>query len=359
MQKISILTSCIDYGNMEKYIVSLSNLLYKDYDITIVSAYEVRPVYKIERSIKVLYLKKDLKLNNLDNLLNKHKYITYFKYLIKNYKSKRIEKKLMIDYIENNDSDTIISTNSKYSKWLTKHGKNIKKIGINNDDFTNKKINKVIKSYKNLDYFISLTIEQNNFFKNYFNNVIYIPLFLEHQIVSKSQLESNRILFIGDLNKDIYTLIDIFKKVCIKHNDWYLDIIGEGIEYESIRKKLEQENLNIDLYKLEDIKDIEKVYLNSSIYISLSKNVFSISLLDALSYGIPSLAFLDKMGSNKLITDNYDGYLVKYSDKDKMVRRINDLIENKNRRIIMGMNALKKKDKYDKLKVKETLEKIL
>lgn len=358
MQKISILISSIDYGNMEEYIVSLSNVLYKNYDITIVSAYEIKPVYIIERGIKVLYLKKDLRLENIDNLLSKHKYIKYIKRLIKNIKTKKEEKKLMINYIENNDSDTIISTNSKYSLWLTKYGrKNIKKIGINNDDFTSKKIDKVIKCYKNLDYFISLTEEQDKFFKNYFENIIYLPIFLEHKILSKSNLENKRILFIGDLNKDVYNLIDIFKKVSNKHNDWYLDIIGKGSCYKDLKETINKEKLNIAIYKLDDI-DMQRVYLNSSIYISYNKDVFSLSLLKALSYGIPSLAFLDKMGSNKLIKDNYDGYIVKYSDKDKMIRRINELIENKNRRIVMGMNAYKK-NTYDKNIIKETLEKIL
>ena len=278
MKKITILTMSLGYGGVEKSVVSLANLLSLNYDITIVSAYETKPVYEIERNVKILYLKKDLKLDNkVKEMAKKHKYFTCIRELINDYKIIREKKKLMIDYIKKCDSDVIISSRNLYNLWLVKYGnKNIKKIGINQQDFTNKKIvDKVIKYSKDLDYFITVSEEQTKFYKQYFNDrCIYIPNFLENRPVLTSPLNENRILFIGVLSKDkgIYDLIDVFKKVNQKHKDWTLDIVGGGIEYNNLLKKIEKENLNINLHGFKNQKYIERLYLTSSIYVMTSCN---------------------------------------------------------------------------------------
>ena len=366
MKKISILTLSLGYGGIEKSVTSLANLLSHDYDITIVSAYEIdKPVYELERNIKILYLKKGLKPDKEIKNKCKNKLFSYIKKLINNYKIEKETKKLMIDYIKNVDTDVIISTKNIYNLWITKYAKsNIKKIGIDGKDFTNKKyVDKVIKYSKDLDYFVTVSEEQNKFYKQYFNDkTIYIPNFVENESILTSSLNENRILFVGVLSKDkgIYDLIDVFKKVNHKHKDWILDIVGGGSEYNNLLKKIEKENLNINLHGFKNQKYIERLYLNSSIYVMTScKEVFNLTILEALSYGIPCVAFDRSIGCKSIITDNYDGYLVKYSDKDKMARRINELIENPNRRIIMGRNAHKKVLKYDKNDIKKIWNEII
>ena len=366
MKKISILTLSMDYGGIERSAISLANLLSQSYDITIVSAYETKPVYEIERNVKILYLKKNLKLDNkVKEMVNEHKYVTCVKKLLNNYKILREKKKLMIDYIKNTDSDVVISTRNLYNYWLVKYGnKNIKKIGIDQQDFTNKKyVNKVLKYSSGLDYFVTVTDEQTKFYKQYFNDkCICIPNFLEYKPPITSNLTENRILFVGVLSKEkgIYDLIDVFKRVNEKHHDWTLDIVGGGSEYNNLLKKIEKENLNINLHGFKSQKYIERLYLNSSIYVMTScKEVFNLTILEALSHGLPCVAFDRSIGCKSIITDNYDGYLVKYSDKDKMVRRINELINNPNRRIIMGRNACKKINKYNKEDIKTKWDNII
>ena len=356
MKKITILTLSMGYGGVERSVASLANLLSSNYEITIVSLYELnKPVYELERNIKIIYLKTD----------NEEKiYINKIKNIINNYKILHKKKKLMINYIKNTDSDVIISTRNLFNYWLVKYGnKNIKKIGIDQQDFTNKKyVKKVLKYSNNLDYFVTISKEQTNFYKQYFKNCVYIPNFLEYVPALTSSLTEKRILFVGVLNKDkgIYDLIDVFKKVNSKHHDWTLDIVGSGSEYNNLLKKIEKENLNINLHGFKNPKYIERLYLNSSIYVMTSSNeVFNLTILEALSYGLPCVAFDRSIGCKSIISDNYDGYLVKYSDKDKMERRINELIENPNRRIIMGRNAVKKVKKYNKNDIKELWKEII
>ena len=61
---------------------------------------------------------------------------------------------------------------------------------------------------------------------------------------------------------------------------------------------------------------------------------------------MPAIAFDSALGAKELISNNWDGYLINDLDKEKMAKKIIDLIKNENRRIVMGDNARKKSIKY-------------
>ena len=80
---------------------------------------------------------------------------------------------------------------------------------------------------------------------------------------------------------------------------------------------------------------------------------FGIVLLEAFSYGLPCVAFDSAVGATELISNNWDGYLISDRDKEKMARKIAQLIKDQNRRIIMGNNGKKKAMKYSADIIKE------
>lgn len=363
MRKLTILALHMGYGGIEKSIASLARAFSYEYEVTILSAYELhnKPVYDIERNVKVVYLKRGLKPNKkeLKASLKKHK---YFKFLIELFKGKKIideKEKLMIDYIKNTDSDIIISTRPQFNFLLNDYGKtSCIKIAWEHNNFDDKEyFKKLEKHSNNIDYFVNISKEQNEFYKKMFNDkCVLINEFIDKMPVRVSTLEAKRILFVGMMSKDkgLEDLIDVFKIVSQKYNDWSLDIVGGGHEFDKISKIISKEKLNINLHGFRDKEYLERLYLNSSIYVMTSyKESFGLTLLEAQSYGLPSVAFDRALGAKNLISDNWDGYLVKYSDKEKMARRIIELIENKNRRIIMGNNACKKASKYDKNSIKK------
>lgn len=369
MKKISILTLTTGYGGISKTTCLLANLLSQEYDITIVSAYQVcdYSVYDLNRNVKILYLKKDLKPNKkeINDYYRNHKYIKWLKELYKGFKILKEKKKLMIDYIKTTSSNIVISTNDSFNIWLSKYGNQIeKKIVINQNDYSDiNYVKNVVKSCKKIDYFVTVLEEQYKFYQPYLKEkCVYIPNYLDIIPNKISKNQSKRLLYVGRLSKDKHLddLLDVFKIVNEKYNDWVLDIVGGGNEYNKISKRIQKENLKVNLHGFQDSKNLKDIYLNSSIYISTSSNeIFNMSILEALSYGLVCVAFDRSLGVKNLISDNWDGYLVKYSDKEKMVRRILELIENENRRIIMGRNASKKALKYNKDEIKEKWEKII
>ena len=84
---------------------------------------------------------------------------------------------------------------------------------------------------------------------------------------------------------------------------------------------------------------------------------FGIVLLEAYAFGLPAVSFTSAQGACEIISDNWDGYLVKDRDKEQMAKRICELITNYNRRFIMGKNAAKKAEEYSSDKIKNEVEK--
>ena len=82
-------------------------------------------------------------------------------------------------------------------------------------------------------------------------------------------------------------------------------------------------------------------------------------LTDSFYMLFPCVAFDSAEGAREIISSNWDGYLIKDRDKEEMAKRVCILIDNYNRRFIMGNNALKKADKYSLEEVREKWKKII
>ena len=359
MKKITILTLHLGHGGIERCVTSLANTLSKDYEIEIVSTYKLldKPAFDVNKKIKIRYLMEDIKSNRHEfiNYVKSFKLIKAFKEGLISIKVLYLKRKLMIKTIKECSSDVIISTRDIHNKWLGKYAKkNIVKIGWehNHHNDSKKYINKVVKSVSNLDYFI--LVSKN--LKEYYEKVvkipcIYIPNSLDEYPIIKSSLNQKNIISVGRLSieKGYSDLIDIFKIVNKKYPDWHLDIVGDGPEYKTIENKIKNNNLNtITLHGFRDRKYVNNLLLNSSIYVMTSlTESFGIVLLEAFSYGVPCIAFSSAQGANEIISNNWDGFLVDDRNKEKMAKKIIELIKSENRRIIMGNNAVKKANEYN------------
>ena len=160
-------------------------------------------------------------------------------------------------------------------------------------------------------------------------------------------MKQKNLISVGRLSKEkgFLDLIDVFDIVHHEYPDWKLNIIGNGNELKPIKDKIKFKNLedNIILHGFQNKDYINKEYHKSSIYVMTSfTESFGIVLLEAFSYGIPAVAFDSAKGAKEMIEDNWNGYLVKDRNKEKMAKRICELIKNENRRIVMGDNAYKK-----------------
>ena len=369
MKRITILALHLGYGGIENCISNLANSLVDDYEVNIISTYKLyeKPVFKLNDKIKIKYLMTDLKPNKqeLKQSLKKLKLITFFKELKKSLKILKLKKNLMIEAIKNCDSDVIISTRDIHNNWLSKYGRDkTLKIGWEHNHHHNNKryINKVTKSVLGLDYFVLVSKDLTKFYSEKLKDkkvkCVYIPNSINFFPQEKAKLETENLISIGRLSheKGYLDLIDIFKELHQKYPDSKLNIIGDGPDRKKIEKKIRDNKLEdyIILHGFQEKEYINKYLEKSSVYIMTSyTESFGLVLLEAFAYGIPCVAYSSAEGANEIISDNWDGYLIKDRDKNKMIKRICELLSNRNRRLIMGANGIKKAQEFNTQKTKQ------
>ena len=369
MKKITILALHLGYGGIERAISMLANSLISTYEVTIVSTYKLydEPPFALDDKIQVKYLIEDMIPNRTEfySALKKLRIINVLKEARKGYNILKQKKKRMIEYIKSCNSDIIISTRDIHNEWLSKYGSNTSlKIGWehNHHNGNQKYIKKIVTSVQGLDYFVLVSKELTEFYKEKLKDsrckCVYIPNSIDYIPEKKSILKNKNIVSIGRLSKEkgYEDLIEVYNIVHSKYPDWVLNIIGDGVEREKIEYKIKKYGLekNIILHGYQNRDYINEVLRKSSIYVMSSHTEsFGIVILEAYSFGIPAVAFKSAQGACEIITDNWDGYLIKDRNKEQMAKRICELIANYNRRFIMGKNASKKTEQYNVNIVKE------
>ena len=359
MKRITILALHLGYGGIEKCISTLANTLCKNYQVNVISTYKLyeKPSFPIDDRVKITYLIPDLSpsKNEFIDSVKHLKFIKGFKLGITNLKILYLKKKKMIEAIKNCDSDVIISTRDIHNDWLGKYGnQNILKIGWEHNHHNNDKkyINKIIKSVSKLDYFVLVSKELEEFYRQKVKcKTVYIPNTLDYYPKKVSDLEEKRIISVGRLSeeKGYLDLIDVFSLVHQVYPDWKLDIIGDGNQKENIQKKIEEYGLKdfIILHGFQNKEYINQLLQKSSVYVMCSyTESFGIVLLEAFSFGFPCVDFDSARGATEIISNNWDGFLIKDRNKEIMAKKVCELISNPNRRIIMGANGIKKANQY-------------
>ncbi len=368
MKKITILALHLGYGGIERAIAMLANSLIDNYEITIVSTYKIyeEPPFKLDERIKIEYLIEDMVPNRKEfyDSLKKLKFIETFKQGLKSIEILKQKKEKMVEYIKNCNSDIIISTREIHNEWLGKYGsKKVLKIGWEHNHHNNNKkyINRVVKSVRELDYFVLVSKDLTKFYSEKLKNsnckCIYIPNTIDYIPEKKSSLKNKNIISVGRLSKEkgFVDLIDVYNIVHTKFPDWKLNLVGDGIEREKIEEKIKQYGLeeSVILHGYQNRDYINALLKKSSVYVMSSyTESFGIVLLEAYAFGVPAVSFTSAQGACEIIRDNWDGYLVKNRDKEQMAKRICELISNYNRRFIMGKNAAKKAEEYSADKIK-------
>ena len=358
MKKVTMLALHLNYGGIERFITNLANSISDNYDVEIVSTYKLlnKPFFNLNDNITVKYLITDLNPNK--NLIKKYmkeiRFIKLIKELVTSVKILHYKKSRMINYIKNCDSDIIISTRDIHNKWLGKYGKDsVLKIGSEHNDIDSLKyVKSIANTAKNLDYFVVVSKKMVNDYKKYLNiPVIYIPNSIEELPNSFSKLNTNNIISVGRLEsvKGYVDLIDIMNIVLKKNHNIILNIAGDGSQYELLKNKVNDLGLqnNIKLLGYKNSNELSKLYNESSVYVMTSfSESFGIVLLEAQSHKLPCTAFDSAAGAKELIHNDIDGYLIKNRDKEEMANKIIDLINDKDKRVELGENALDNSKKY-------------
>lgn len=395
MQKVSILALHLGYGGVEKSITTLANMLAekKDFEVEVISIYKLyeNPVFEFLPNVKITYLID----NDLAERVKEYKllffhfhFIKLFQRLHQDYFSKlkfldffkdafggifmyHKRKKVMKKAIIKSDADIIISTRTFLNDLLSMYGKtNVLKIGWEHNHHHNnmKYAFSVIRSSKNLDYLVLVSRDLHRFYQrkmiSYPCKCVYIPNTIDKIPRVKSPLKEKRFVSVGRLSseKGQLDLLKIYQLVLKRYPDWVLDIVGDGPERRHLEQYCKDKKIDdkVVFHGFQNTPYIDKLFHKSSIYIMTSyTESFGIVLLEAMSHGIPCLAYDCAEGAREIITSGSDGYLIKNRNEQMMVRKIIDLIKDEQKRVQLGSNGRKKVKLYSKESVLEQWLKIL
>jgi len=172
------------------------------------------------------------------------------------------------------------------------------------------------------------------------STVIPNPLILN--VEKCASLENHEVISVGRLEeqKGFDLLLPAWAKVVEKHPDWCLTIYGEGSQRGMLQTMVEKFGIGKSVRLPGQTDDVATHYLESSIYALSSRfEGFGLVLTEAMSFGIPCVAFNCPYGPSDIIADGEDGLLVENGNTDALAEGICRLIENKGLRRQLGQNA--------------------
>ena len=118
------------------------------------------------------------------------------------------------------------------------------------------------------------------------------------------------------------------RTVIDKHNDWILNIWGIGDLHDELQNQIDSQHLQQHVFLKGFTRDIVSEYAKSSFFVLSSRyEGFPLALIEALSLGIPSVAFNCPSGCEELLA-NGGGILVEKENVIKLADAIVYMIEH-------------------------------
>lgn len=377
MKKITILALHLGYGGIEKSIASLANILIEKYDVEIISTYKIleNPAFKINDKVKIKYLIENVKPNKekWKRTIKSKRLFAFLKESIKSLYCLFLRRTRTINAIKQIDSDVIISTRTLFNNWTGKYAsKTIKKVAWehNHHHGNVKYAKKVVISCKNMDKLVLVSKSLKKFYekelkeKNYQCKTRYIPNVIEYLPKELASLKEKKLISIGRFSREkgFPDLIEVFKIVHEEDKNIKLDLIGDGAQRNMIVDKIYEYKLENEI-NVHGFLEKEKIYpllKNASLYIMTSyTESFGIVLIEAMSFGVPCIAYTSAEGARDLIEDGINGYLIPNRDQNKMKEKILELLSDNKKLKELGMNARKTSEKYKIELIKEYWFKLL
>ena len=130
-------------------------------------------------------------------------------------------------------------------------------------------------------------------------------------------LQKKVALAVGRLSnqKGFDRLIALWRGVAAQAPDWRLLIIGDGPERDALRRQIEDAGLERQVSLLPAAADVAAYYRQASLYLMTSRyEGLPMVLIEAMSFGLPLVAYDCKTGPAELIDDGVNGYLVPDDD---------------------------------------------
>ena len=373
--KIGMVFPAVEYGGQEKNLVLLSNELYKKkYDLEILSYGNKNfTTANINPNIKRI----NLELNSIKFVIINFIITLITSGMLKIYLKSSLK---IVGYLISNKYNTLICFQAggliSFLKILTMSKTKI----ITRESTSPISMTRIQKSA----FFYSLRINLKKFFynlsdliianskgsKNEINNILNkdkaiqinnICDFSNTQIISATKFDpifkspTKKIITVGRLNatKRVDILLKATKKILDTHNV-DLIIVGEGPEKLKLKKLAKDLTISERVHFIGFSDETHNWIANSDLYVSASIVEGSPnSIIESVCLGTPVVAADCNFGPKEILDNGKIGILVPINNTSKMIKSINNILDNEKLRKELSKLSKKQKSNYSVDKISE------
>lgn len=208
---------------------------------------------------------------------------------------------------------------------------------------------------RRFDSFVVLTAEDREYWGD-MENIAVIPNAAMPTLDEKSDCSAKRVIAVGrlDCQKGFDRLLRIWSRVMGDKSlaGWRLDIFGQGEWRGMLDGMAGSLGIEDSVTIHRPVRNITGEYVKSSILaMTSSYEGFPMVMIEAMSAGLPAVAFDFKCGPKDIIRDGENGILVESFDEAAFAESLASLMRDAEKRKMMGRNARDVVERYSEDKV--------
>ncbi|MEV1245236.1 glycosyltransferase family 4 protein [Nonomuraea sp. NPDC049750] len=165
-----------------------------------------------------------------------------------------------------------------------------------------------------------------------------------------ASLDGTTAVAVGRLDrvKGFDLLLAAWRLVGERHPEWTLRVYGSGPWRERLKTQIEESGLEGRAFLMGRTDQVGEELANAGMFLLSSRSEgMPMALIEAMSKGLPAVAFDCPTGPAEVITDGLDGRLVEPGDVGAFAETICELIENEDLRRKFGAAAKRTARAYD------------
>ncbi|MGN8844459.1 glycosyltransferase family 4 protein [Niallia sp. HCP3S3_B10] len=341
-------------GGIPRVVSLIANKLSGNFDISIVSYYNQNNLYKkLNKNVKqhvLLDSRLDMKKGLLSGTFKLRKIMKKNKFDViiacgalffpMGVLATRMNKTKLICW---EHSNFYVTTDNSFQRFTRKVGARFSDLvlTLTKKDMENYKENLVLN---NIDY-------------------IYNPI---DQYLQRDELNYNinskKIISVGRLTyqKNFIDAVEVASEVLKKYPGWEWHIYGDGELKERISNEVKKHELQNKLILMGQSDNLYSKYPDYSILVMTSLyEGFPMTLLEGLANKLPLVSYDILTGPSEIIINNENGYLIEPGNKNMMVEKVSNLIEDIELRKSMSKATSNLTDKFNITNITDKWVKIL
>lgn len=142
-------------------------------------------------------------------------------------------------------------------------------------------------------------------------------------------------------------LLEAWAEVASRHPSWRLRLYGTGPDEDALRKRATELALDESVEFAGATSDLETALTGASVFaLSSREEGFPMSIIEAMAYGLPTVAFDCAPGVRELITDGHDGLVVTPGNTVEFAAALDRLMDDARLRDSLGEAARESVRRY-------------